>query len=612
MRVQLEIFEGEELVFDQPVELPVELGRQQPREPSPYQFAAAGDVRRLIIASSRENVVSRRHVLLEPSPHDELTVRVTNLSETRPIDTDQETRIECGESANVAVPIALGVGDRVVAVEPIQPPTPEGPLEDEQDNLHIQSLAHQTLAPGQSFVGNRSIAEMVDAGQAQLDMECLQALVHVFESVAGSPDFVQQAARAACQELQLDFSAVLLWKDRQWQIEASETPDNSAPWRGPPPSRTLLGRMARERRTLIHSPRSGDAEVPLSQVGLASMVAAPILAPSGEVIGALYGSRQEHERDISELEASVVELLACGVAAGLARQTQEQAALAARVQFEQFFTPQLARQLEANPDLLKGREAEVTVLFCDIRGFSAVSHRVGPQLTVEWVGDLMGRLSDCVANQEGVLVDYIGDELVAMWGAPEANPRHAELACRAAIEMMEAVAEASIAWKERIGTDTRVGIGINSGPAHVGNTGSYRKFKYGPLGNTVNLASRIQGATKHVKSSLIISDSTLAGLNDNFVTRRLCQVQVVNIQEAVTLFELVSKATVQWPEICTKYEKALGDFENRRFRRAAQVLGNLLVEYPQDGPTLRLLARTVNAMANGPDPTHPVWVLDSK
>src|SRR5207244_4923878 len=119
----------------------------------------------------------------------------------------------------------------------------------------------------------------------------------------------------------------------------------------------------------------------------------------GAVIGALYADRRRGSGSagagpITEVEALFVELLARGVAAGLARLEQEQSALAARVQFEQFFTPELARQLAEQPDPLKGRDAEVTVLFCDIRGFSRISERLGPAGTVEWIGDVLAALSE--------------------------------------------------------------------------------------------------------------------------------------------------------------------------------------------------------------------------
>ena len=152
-------------------------------------------------------------------------------------------------------------------------------------------------------------------------------------------------------------------------------------------------------------------------------MATPLLDSKGAVIGAVYGDRRRPrgvlEQDlITELEAMLVELIASGVAAGMARLEQEHAALTARVQFEQFFTRELSEQLALHPDLLAGREAEVSLLFCDIRGFSRISERLGAEKTVQWIGDVMGVLSDCVLAHAGVLVDYIGDELVAMWRCP--------------------------------------------------------------------------------------------------------------------------------------------------------------------------------------------------
>src|SRR5262249_18269633 len=140
---------------------------------------------------------------------------------------------------------------------------------------------------------------------------------------------------------------------------------------------------------------------------------------------------------ITEVDAAFVQLLARGVAAGLARLEQEQAALAARGQFEQVFTPELSRQLLRQPDLLKGCDSEVSILFCYLRGFSRISEPLGAVRTVEWVSDVMEALSECVLAHNGVLVDYIGDELMAMWGAPEEQPDHARLACRAGLAMLD-------------------------------------------------------------------------------------------------------------------------------------------------------------------------------
>ena len=199
-------------------------------------------------------------------------------------------------------------------------------------------------------------------------------------------------------------------------------------------------------------------------------------------------------------------------------------------EFGRHFTPQLARHLLRNPDLVReGRDVDVTVLFCDIRGFSGVSERLGPAETVRWLGDVMAVLSDCVLSHQGVLVDYIGDELMAMWGAPQEIDNHAELACRAAFDMLARLPELNQRWQPVIEAETDLGIGLNSGVARVGNTGSIRKFKYGPLGNAVNLASRVQGATKYLGSRLLMTGGTQQRLDAHFPSRRLCQVRVVNI-----------------------------------------------------------------------------------
>ena len=140
----------------------------------------------------------------------------------------------------------------------------------------------------------------------------------------------------------------------------------------------------------------------------------------------------------------------------------------------------------------------MTVLFADIRGFSAVSGRIPPRLACELIRDIMEHLTAHIMESAGVVVDYVGDGLLAMWNAPAEQPDHAVRACRAALAMRGGLPELNRRWEGRLGKAIGLGIGINSGAALVGNTGSRQKFKYGPLGHTVNLASRVEGATKHL------------------------------------------------------------------------------------------------------------------
>ena len=281
-------------------------------------------------------------------------------------------------------------------------------------------------------------------------------------------------------------------------------------------------------------------------------------------------------------------------------------------EYGRYFGPELARQILRNPQLIQeAREADVSVMFCDIRGFSRISERLDPAITVRWLSDVMAELTACVRRQHGVPVNYIGDELVAMWGAPEERDDHAVLACRAAFEILERLRAISGRWQKIIGEPTQVGIGINSGVAQVGNTGSSVKVVYGPLGNTVNLASRLQGATKYLGAQLLVTGGTQARLNGEFLSRRLCQVRAINIKAPVALYELLADGAAGVPLI-DRYETALMHFEAQELPQAAALVSQLLVEHPQDGPSLLLMSRVVERLLRKGEDFSPVWDLPGK
>ena len=166
--------------------------------------------------------------------------------------------------------------------------------------------------------------------------------------------------------------------------------------------------------------------------------------------------------------------------------------------------------------------------------------------------------------------------------------------------------------------ETEVGIGINTGEALVGNIGTHRKFKYGPLGTTVNLASRVQGATKFLKTALLTTGRTASKLPKEMRGRRLCQVRVQNINAPVNLYELqVEGLSEASRSFAVQYELALDKFEEGNFRRASALLGDFLLSVPRDGPGLQLMSRVVNAMLNdegadGMNPFSPIWTLPGK
>lgn len=608
-KLQIQLLEGPQVLGRCPLEGAVELGRQDQGEPAPTDanglpcVERAGQPRRVLIAPSAEKRISRKHVQIEPLEGNR--VRITNRSDTRSVRLHSGEELpHQGDALEVALPVVLLFGARSIRIQPVGADT--------ADNL--MSLSGITVAPGSDFDGILTLSAATRA-TGDADMETLvrwiQATMSVLHSAASSDDFFQRAARALVELVGLDTGRVLLRSAGEWKIEAlqrSVRMQRSDQWE---PSRHILARLVEEKRTFWRPLPAGSAMESLLFVE--TIVAAPILDRKGEVIGALYGDRQRGAtgipKPITRMEALLVELLAGGVAAGLARLTQEKAALKAQIQLENSFTPRIAKVLAEQPELLEGRDANVTVLVCDIRGFSRFSEKLGPAVSVNWINMVMGELTECVLQEEGVVVDYVGDELMAMWGAPFDQPDQALRACRAGRAMMQRLPEVNRLWAGQLQGPTEVGIGIHSGPAHVGNVGSRFKFKYGPLGNTVNMASRVQGVNKYLTTQMLLTRTTFESMETRFSARRIGKVRVHNIQEPVELFEPLPENQLA---LQGAYERALDLFEEKAFAQAASVLGRMLTEYPKDGPTLLLLSRTVQSLVNGAEEDHPVWVLQNK
>src|SRR5262249_33216823 len=246
-----------------------------------------------------------------------------------------------------------------------------------------------------------------------------------------------------------------------------------------------------------------------------------------------------------------------------------------------------------------------------IRGYSRISRRLGPAMTIEWVSSVMEELTECILQSGGGLVDFIGDELMAMWGAPGNQPDHAERAARTALAMLGRLPGLNAAWQEKLKEPMDFGVGINSGIAWVGNSGTKRKFKYGPSGDTVNVGSRVQGATKYLKAHVIVSKATYDALKGKFLSRRLGKVKVVNINEPVELYQIVPADTADWQELKSRYEEALTLYEVGNPSEAARKLGRLMADHGAKGPPLGLMARCIESLIT-PDKWSAVFELAGK
>lgn len=613
--LQIRVYRQRSLRHSMPLPGSLQIGRQRPGEPAPFHFDP--QAKRLLIAALDDKLVSREHLQLEmvasaaAEPENRFPrVRVTNLSRKRSVQVARHGRLLPEQETLVEVPVEVTFEDFALRIEPAP----------DSSTWEVRSLVRPTLAPGQpsgqlDLKTQQSIlqASIADTPPADQLIHWLSEMMVVLQHAAGTEDFLDQAVDAVDRIVGLDAVLALRLEDGQWHLAASRNkPAQASRSEVHAPSRTILQHLLDKRSTVYHLPASMHGSASLQ--GVKALVASPILDASGEVIGALYGARfsspQRQVPQISELEATMVEVVACSAAAGIARQQQQQEALQAKILFEQYFSPQLARELESNPGLLDANEAEISILFCDIVGFSAVSQRIGSHMTMQWISEVMEVLSLAVENNAGVVVDYIGDELMAMWGAPKPQADHAVQACLAAHELLACCDPIDREWRERTGQAINFRIGICSGRASVGNTGSIRRLKYGPLGNTVNLACRLQSAAKQFGVRLLVSATTAAAVREQpqLICRPLGTAKFVNISAPVEVFELGSRKQPEHVELSSRYAHILQAWKNAEWEQARRQLREVADCYPHDGPTQRLLERL---QGPGRDPAC-VWPLESK
>lgn len=194
--------------------------------------------------------------------------------------------------------------------------------------------------------------------------------------------------------------------------------------------------------------------------------------------------------------------------------------------------------LESGTEIkLSGDRRRISVLFCDIRGFTSISENLPPEKVVQLLNEYFERMVDVVIRNNGTLDKFIGDGMMVIFGAPDDDPYQEEHALKAAVEMQEELRKLAEKWRPE-GLNLRIGIGINSGPAIVGNIGSSRRMDYTAIGDTVNLASRLESATKEFGVGIIISEYTHNAVRGAFQFTKLGEVQVRGRAEPVLAYSV--------------------------------------------------------------------------
>jgi adenylate cyclase len=235
-----------------------------------------------------------------------------------------------------------------------------------------------------------------------------------------------------------------------------------------------------------------------------------------------------------------------GVATSYRFFSEEREKRRARETFSRFLAPAIVDEVLAKEGAVRlgGEKRVLTVLFADVRGFTTISERLDPPVLIELLNEYLTPMTEIiVSGHEGTLDKYMGDAVMAFWGAPRPQPDHALRACRAALAMIERLAALREGWRARGLPEVEVGVGINTGSMSVGFVGSQDRFyNYTVLGDSVNLASRLEGANKQYGTHVILGPETWAQVRSAVVARELDLVRVKGKREPVRIWELLAMA----------------------------------------------------------------------
>jgi adenylate cyclase len=254
-------------------------------------------------------------------------------------------------------------------------------------------------------------------------------------------------------------------------------------------------------------------------------------------------------------------------------------------------------QMLADPGKLElgGEEKVLTVLFSDLAEFTAYSERYSPRELIGLLSEYYARVTEPIFAQHGMIKEYVGDELMAIFGAPLEQPDHAVRACAAALEMREVRLALNEEWIHKGRTPLLARTGINSGVMLVGNVGSVYRFSYGALGDEVNLGSRLEGLNKIYRSEILVGENTVAMLGDAFRLREIDLVRVVGRQRPTRVYELLGRTGEPLPDARERslscYAEGLHAYRERRFDDARAPLEACLAAWPGDGPARTLVER---------------------
>lgn len=288
--------------------------------------------------------------------------------------------------------------------------------------------------------------------------------------------------------------------------------------------------------------------------------------------------------------------------------------------FQTYVNPSVVNEMLKNPDMLQlgGDKMELSVLFSDIVGFTTISEGLDPEALVHLLNRYLTSMTDIVFKYNGTLDKYIGDAIMAVYGAPLPDPEHALNACRTALQMLQDLAtlREELAAEDPNVPYIDIRIGVNTGEMVAGNMGSESRFDYTVMGDEVNLGARLESGSKQYGTKLLIGENTHAQVKDVMFCRELDLVAVKGKTLPVRIFELLGEngdAPDEQRRMVDMFIKALDAYKAQKWDKAEASLNDLLKEFPDDGPSKVFLGRVAD-LRNDPPPADwdGVFVMTSK
>jgi adenylate cyclase len=254
--------------------------------------------------------------------------------------------------------------------------------------------------------------------------------------------------------------------------------------------------------------------------------------------------------------------------------------------FSFYVNPSVVNEVLKDPEKLKlgGDKKELSVLFSDIRGFTSLAEEMEPEVLVTLLNEYLTDMTNVVFELDGLLDKYIGDAIMAVFGAPLDQKDHPLRACHTALIMLDRLAAMQQRWKAEGTPQLDIGIGINTGPMVVGNMGSERRFDYTVMGDAVNLASRLEGINKEYGTQVVISEFTYGWVKDDFFCRELDAVRVKGRARPVKIYELLAfrSAKNRKVEIIEPFSQGLHYYREQEWDKAEEKFNEVLSTIPGD------------------------------